>query len=72
MHPQVFDNCRLYNPAGTNVRTWGDDLSEAFERAWSSSGVEERWQLLQGQRYLQEVSIWMSCYCTLKIWPRTV
>lgn len=54
---QVFENCRLYNPAGTNVRSWGDDLSESFERAWATSGVESVWQALQDQRYEQQVRL---------------
>lgn len=59
---QVFENCRLYNPLGTNVRGWGDDLSDSFERAWASSDVESVWQALQDERFGHQVRLWLALH----------
>ena len=52
---QVWDNCRKYNPVGTPVRAWGDELSALFERKWAEARVEDQWLALQAAR-LKQVS----------------
>lgn len=38
-----FENCRLFNPVGHQVRKYGDGASEQFERKWENRKVEEEW-----------------------------
>jgi len=38
-----FDNCRLYNPVGHQVRKFGDGASDQFEKKWENRKVEEEW-----------------------------
>mmetsp|Transcript_16895 Transcript_16895/g.53576 ORF Transcript_16895/g.53576 Transcript_16895/m.53576 type:complete len:436 (+) Transcript_16895:225-1532(+) len=40
----VFDNCRLYNKAGSDVRIMGDTVSDFMEKKWAASKIEERMQ----------------------------
>lgn len=39
-----FENCRLFNPQGHQVRTIGDTASNSFEKKWESKRVEEDWE----------------------------
>lgn len=36
----IFDNCKLYNPVGSDVRIMGDGLADAFEKKWQNSNLE--------------------------------
>jgi hypothetical protein len=38
-----FDNCRLFNPVGHQVRKMGDTASDQFEKKWENRKVEEEW-----------------------------
>lgn len=46
----VWRNCAAYNGAGTQVRIWGDQLSEDWERKWAELNVEQRWDELVALR----------------------
>lgn len=39
-----FENCRLFNPQGHQVRAIGDAASNSFEKKWESKRVEEEWE----------------------------
>jgi len=39
---QVWENCRIYNRPGQDVRKMGDKLSEAFERKWVAAAIEAK------------------------------
>ena len=38
-----WDNCRLYNPVGSDVRIWGDKMSDVFEKKWQMTNLEGKW-----------------------------
>ena len=40
----VWSNCRDYNAVGHPVRTMGDALSEQWEKRWTLSGIEAKWE----------------------------
>jgi hypothetical protein len=46
----VWNNCRTYNQANSTVRVWGDQLSDDFERKWTESGLEAKWDDLVASR----------------------
>ncbi len=39
-----FENCRLFNPPGHMVRSYGDAASNTFEKKWEGKRVEEDWE----------------------------
>ena len=41
----IFDNCRLYNPVGHDVRIMGDALADLFEKKWQNSNIEGKFAL---------------------------
>lgn len=43
----VFENCRIFNPAGQPVRSMGDQLSELFEKVWLKCDLEAKWRNLE-------------------------
>ena len=53
--PQVWANCRAYNPEGTIVRQMGDRLSDTWEKKWYQQGVEAKWEGLM--RELKEEDV---------------
>lgn len=57
--PQVWENCRLYNPVGTAVRQMGDRLSETWEKKWYQAGIEARWEGLMRELTEEEVRPWI-------------
>ena len=61
---QVWENCRLYNPVGTQVRGMGDRLSETWEKKWYQSGIEARWEGLMRELKEEEVSAALRPACT--------
>ena len=42
-----FENCRMFNPQGHQVRNFGDAASNAFEKEWVAKNVEAEWEELQ-------------------------
>ena len=42
---QMFDNCRLYNQPGQDVRIMGDMLSDLFEKKWQNSNLEGKYMM---------------------------
>lgn len=40
----IWENCRLYNQPETPVRKMGEALSEAWEKKWASTGIEQKWR----------------------------
>ena len=53
--PQVWANCRAYNPEGTIVRQMGDRLSDTWEKKWYQQGVEAKWEGLMRELKEEEV-----------------
>mmetsp|Transcript_22157 Transcript_22157/g.46400 ORF Transcript_22157/g.46400 Transcript_22157/m.46400 type:complete len:473 (-) Transcript_22157:630-2048(-) len=41
----IFDNCRLYNPVGSDVRIMGDALADLFEKKWQNSNLEGKFAM---------------------------
>ena len=41
----IFDNCRLYNPVGSDVRIMGDALADLFEKKWQNSNIEGKFAM---------------------------
>ena len=39
-----FENCRMFNPQGHQVRNFGDAASNAFEKKWAAKNVEAEWE----------------------------
>jgi hypothetical protein len=39
-----FENCRMFNPQGHQVRAFGDAASNTFEKKWEGKRVEEDWE----------------------------
>ena len=39
----IWANCRRYNREMTDVRKWGEALSDMFEKRWHASGIEPKW-----------------------------
>merc|ERR1719399_1646999 len=51
----IFDNCRLYNQPGQDVRIMGDMLSDHFEKRWQNSNIEGKWLMeCEIQKYEDE------------------
>ena len=42
---QMFDNCRLYNQPGQDVRIMGDIISDLFEKKWQNSNLEGKYMM---------------------------
>lgn len=39
----VWSNCRTYNPPHVPVRNMGEAMSDAWEKKWTVSGIESKW-----------------------------
>jgi len=39
-----FENCRMFNPQGHQVRNFGDSASNTFEKKWAQKNVEAEWE----------------------------
>lgn len=39
-----FENCRMFNPQGHQVRNFGDAASNTFEKKWAAKNVEAEWE----------------------------
>lgn len=52
---QVWANCRMYNPEGHQVRGMGDRLSDAWEKKWQSSQIEEKWETIMREQKADEL-----------------
>jgi Bromodomain len=51
----VWQNCRTYNPVGTQVRQLGDRISDAWEKKWLQAEIEKKWEQLQEELLIEEV-----------------
>lgn len=49
----------MYNPEGHQVRGMGDRLSDAWEKKWQGSQIEEKWEALMREEKADEVG----CAC---------
>jgi len=56
----IFDNCRLYNPVGSDVRIMGDALADLFEKKWQNSNIEGKFalELEQQKREEEDLKHW--------------
>lgn len=39
-----FENCRMFNPQGHQVRNFGDAASNTFEKKWAAKNIEAEWE----------------------------
>ena len=59
---QIWENCKIYNPIGQPVRTNGDHLSDFWEKKWTQSQLEQKWDaevILQKQEELVRCIIFL-------------
>lgn len=50
----VWANCRIYNPVHVPVRNMGEAMSDAWEKRWTSSGIEAKWEEEMHRQNLEE------------------
>ena len=50
----VWANCRTYNPPTVPVRNMGEAMSDAWEKRWSTSGIEAKWDDEMHKQALEE------------------
>ena len=50
----VWSNCRTYNPPHVPVRNMGEAMSDAWEKRWTVSGIEGKWEEEMQRQGLEE------------------
>ena len=50
----VWSNCRTYNPPHVPVRNMGEAMSDAWEKRWTMSGIEAKWDEEMHRQTLEE------------------
>lgn len=51
----IWANCRRYNREMTDVRKWGEALSDMFEKRWHASGIEAKWAEEEQRQLIEQV-----------------
>ena len=51
----IWANCRRYNREMTEVRKWGEALSDMFEKRWHASGIEPKWAEEDQRQLIEQV-----------------
>ena len=50
----VWSNCRTYNPPHVPVRNMGEAMSDQWEKRWSTSMIETKWEEELHRQNLEE------------------
>ena len=50
----VWSNCRTYNPPTVPVRVMGEAMSDTWEKRWTISGIEGKWEEELHKQSLEE------------------